>query len=127
MAYQGLSVPAAWVVRAIFGADKADRGAVILRGNAGLMPSPVKAIQANMAMVKIRKLHGLLVNLSIYQNMLLAYYALKKGIWLHQKDEQQLTLAQVENLQIKTDQLQNPGQFVKRRQSTKNWFWPNGC
>ncbi|MDY0092776.1 MAG: sugar ABC transporter ATP-binding protein [Candidatus Vecturithrix sp.] len=95
-------------VRAIFGADKADRGAVILRGNAGLMPSPAKAIRSNMAMVpEDRKLHGLLVNLSIYQNMLLAYYALKKGIWLHQKDEQQLTLEQVENLQIKTDQLRN--------------------
>jgi ribose transport system ATP-binding protein len=38
--------------------------------------------------------------------MLLAYYALKKGIWLHQKDEQQLTLEQ-SKICRSTDQLRN--------------------
>lgn len=95
-------------VRAIFGADRADKGTVTLQGNVGIMRSPVKALQANMAMVpEDRKLHGLLVNLPIYQNMLLAYYALKKGFWLHNRHEQELVLQQVENLQIKTDQLRN--------------------
>lgn len=95
-------------VRAVFGADHAEKGEVIVQGHAGIMRSPVKAIQANMAMVpEDRKSHGILVNLPIYQNMLLAYSALKKGLWLHNTQEQELVLKQVENLQIKTDQLRN--------------------
>ena len=96
------------LVRAIFGADRLEQGAITLKGEVGLMRSPVKAIQANMAMVpEDRKSHGLLVNLPIFQNMLLAYYALKKGIWLNAWVEQELAIQQVENLQIKTSQLRN--------------------
>lgn len=96
------------LVRAIFGADRAEKGVVTLQGHVGILKSPVKAIQANMAMVpEDRKSHGLLVNLPIYQNMLLAYYALKKGLWLHNGQEQELALQQVDNLQIKTTQLRN--------------------
>ena len=96
------------LVRAIFGADKAESGTISLQGAVGLMRSPVKALQANMAMVpEDRKSHGLLVELPIYQNMLLAYHALKKGIWLHKKKEQEFVTRQVRNLQIKVTELRN--------------------
>lgn len=95
-------------VRAIFGADKAEKGTITFEGTVGLMGSPVKALRSNMAMVpEDRKSHGLLVNLPIYQNMLLAYHALKKGFWLHQRLEQDLVSEQVENLQIKVTELRN--------------------
>ncbi|MBD3308370.1 ATP-binding cassette domain-containing protein [candidate division KSB3 bacterium] len=90
------------LVRAIFGADTAEDGSVTLRGKVGLIQSPVKAIQAGMAMVpEDRKSHGLLTELPIYQNMMLAFHALQPGFWIHDRQEHELVMQQVENLQIK--------------------------
>jgi ABC-type sugar transport system ATPase subunit len=90
------------LVRAIFGADRAERGEVELNGRAGLVRSPLAAIDRGAAMVpEDRKGHGLLVDLPIAQNMNLADLANRGGFWLRSRRERQRVAAMTWQLQIK--------------------------
>ena len=54
------------LIRAVFGADRAERGEVTLQGRAGLLGSPREAIRRRAAMVpEDRKAQGLLIDLPI--------------------------------------------------------------
>ena len=90
------------LVRAIFGADRPDRGEVVVRGRVGWMRSPLAAIRRGMGMIpEDRKAHGLLVNLPVYQNITLAYLSLKNGFWIRRSREEALVAAKVRELEIK--------------------------
>jgi ABC-type sugar transport system ATPase subunit len=96
------------LIRSIFGADKAKRGFVKLRGKTGLVQSPLMAIQSGAAMVpEDRKAHGILIDLPIYQNITLAFHALRKGFWVSGKQELHHVEQQVRDLKIKAAQLRN--------------------
>jgi ABC-type sugar transport system ATPase subunit len=97
------------LVRAIFGADKPDRGTVSVRGRVGWMRSPLAAIRHGMGMIpEDRKAHGLLVNLPIYQNITLAYLTVKSGFWISRRREQDMVATKVRELEIKVPGLRNP-------------------
>jgi ABC-type sugar transport system ATPase subunit len=97
------------LVRAIFGADKPDRGQVVVHGRTGWMRSPLAAIRHGIGMIpEDRKAHGLLVNLPVYQNVTLAYLTVKNGFWIHRGREEALVAAKVRELDIKVPGLRNP-------------------
>lgn len=94
------------LIRAVFGAERADHGEVNLRGRVGLIPSPAAAIRQQAAMVpEDRKAHGLLVNMPISQNVGLADLAARRGFWLHPGREQTQTAEMAARLQIKAPRL----------------------
>ena len=97
------------LVRAIFGADRPDRGRVSVRGRVGWMRSPLAAIRHGMGMIpEDRKAHGLLVNLTVCQNITLAYLSVKSGFWIHKGREEALVHAKIRELEIKVPGLRNP-------------------
>lgn len=90
------------LIRAVFGADKADRGEVQLRGRAGLVRSPSQAIHESTAMVpEDRKAHGLLIDLPIMHNVAMVGLTTGHGFWLHRRAERELMERMTEHLQIK--------------------------
>lgn len=90
------------LVRAIFGADRAHAGHVILNGRVGLLRSPGDGVSRGAAMVpEDRKQHGLHIDLPIGQNIALAELNQRGGFWLRSGREQQRVRAMIERLQIK--------------------------
>jgi len=97
------------LIRAIFGADKADRGAVRVKGRIGLLTNPGTAIGTGMGMVpEDRKAHGLLIDLPIQQNISLVGLASGSGFWLHRRRERALMREMTEQLQIRATDPQKP-------------------
>ncbi|MFA6505310.1 MAG: sugar ABC transporter ATP-binding protein [Treponemataceae bacterium] len=91
--------------RIIFGADKADSGEMILRGNSVMVGSPSAAIKRGVGMVpEDRKSHGLFINLPIYQNVMLSYHVKNRGFWISANKERDLVDKKVEELRIKVSQ-----------------------
>ncbi len=94
------------LIRAVFGADRAEGGEVTLRGRAGLLGSPQEAIRQRAAMVpEDRKAHGLLIDLPIAQNVALADLAAHGGFWLRPRRELARARGLVSDLQIKAPRL----------------------
>jgi ribose transport system ATP-binding protein len=90
------------LVRALFGADRADSGSVTIRGRVGIVRSPAQSIHAGTGMVpEDRKKHGLLVDLPIYQNITLTYHVRSRGFWISRKRELSMVDRKVEELRIK--------------------------
>ncbi|MDQ2683787.1 MAG: sugar ABC transporter ATP-binding protein [Chloroflexota bacterium] len=90
------------LIRAIFGADKADRGAVELRGRAGLLGNPSQAIAQSAAMVpEDRKAQGLLIDLPITHNISMVGLTTSRGFWLRKRAERDLMTRMTERLQIR--------------------------
>ena len=97
------------LVRLLFGADRADSGTVKVKGRMGLMGSPLQAIRAGMGMVpEDRKRHGLLVDLSVQQNITLSHHAHAPGFWLRRSGEQAMVAQKVRELRIKLGALSQP-------------------
>ncbi len=90
------------LVRAVFGADRAHSGHVILNGRVGLLRSPGDGVSRGAAMVpEDRKQHGLHIDLPIGQNIALAELNQRGGFWLRSGREQQRVRSMIERLQIK--------------------------
>jgi ABC-type sugar transport system ATPase subunit len=90
------------LIRAIFGADRAESGEVELNGKAGIVRSPVAAIDQGAAMVpEDRKRHGLLIDLPIAQNISLADLTTRKGFWLRAAQERARVEEMAQRLQIR--------------------------
>ena len=90
------------LIRAVFGADRAETGEIELRGRVGLLASPRAAIQQRAAMVpEDRKAHGLVIDLPIGQNIGLADLAARGGFWLRPRREAARTRQLMADLQIK--------------------------
>ncbi|HET7055974.1 MAG TPA: sugar ABC transporter ATP-binding protein [Thermomicrobiales bacterium] len=97
------------LIRAIFGADKADKGEVQLRGRAGLVGAPSQAIRESTAMVpEDRKAHGLLVDLPIQHNVAMVGLTTSRGFWLRKRAERDLMTQMTEHLQIRATDPQKP-------------------
>jgi ABC-type sugar transport system ATPase subunit len=97
------------LIRAIFGADKADRGQIHLRGRAGLIGNPSQAINESTAMVpEDRKAHGLLINLPIQHNVAMVGLTTGRGFWLRKRSERDLMTRMTERLQIRANDPKKP-------------------
>jgi ribose transport system ATP-binding protein len=90
------------LIRAIFGADHADSGRIVVQGHEGRVRSPRHAIRMGMGMVpEDRKQHGILVSLPIYQNLTLSYHVRSRGFWINRKKENILVEKEIAGLRIK--------------------------
>ncbi|HYO29503.1 MAG TPA: ATP-binding cassette domain-containing protein, partial [Thermomicrobiales bacterium] len=90
------------LVRAVFGADKADRGEVEIRGRVGLLGSPAAAIRERAALVpEDRKVQGLLIDQPIDQNVTLAGQAASGGFWLRSGRDRATVRKLIGDLRIK--------------------------
>ncbi len=97
------------LIRAIFGADKADRGEIQLRGRAGLIGNPSQAINESTAMVpEDRKAHGLLIDLPIQHNVAMVGLTTRRGFWLRKRAERDLMTRMTERLQIRANDPKKP-------------------
>ncbi len=98
--------------RVLFGADKADRGEIYINNKKVTMASPMDAIKHGIAFCpENRKTEGIIGDLSVRENIILALQA-KKGIsrYLTGKEQEQLADKFIKLLSIKTA---GPEQLIK--------------
>lgn len=92
------------LARAIYGADKADRGELNVRGKKILVGAPIDAMMAGMGYLpENRKEEGIIADLSVRENLIIALQA-KRGMFklLPKKEQEEFTDQYIELLQIKT-------------------------
>jgi ABC-type sugar transport system ATPase subunit len=90
------------VARAIFGVDRPTSGRVSVRGKQLKLGSPQRAIAAGMGFVtEDRKSEGLLMNMSVMQNMTMVDVATGRRRWLRKRSERAAAQAQVKSLHVK--------------------------
>ncbi len=92
------------LARAIYGADKADGGDLFVKGQKLLVGAPIDAMQAGMAYLpENRKEEGIIADLSVRENIIIALQA-KKGIFkqLSKKEQEEFTDKYIDLLKIKT-------------------------
>jgi len=90
--------------RLLFGADRADSGKITMDGKSLRLRSPRDAVRAGMAFCpEDRKAEGLMLNLSVRENLLIALQA-KRGAWrtLSRAEGEQLCDHYIRSLRIKT-------------------------
>jgi simple sugar transport system ATP-binding protein len=98
------------LARLLFGLDKADRGDVVLAGEAVRLDSPVHAIRAGLAFCpEERKVDGIVAGLSLRENIVLALQA-RLGIFrfLSRAQQQRIAESYVRSLGIVTADLDTP-------------------
>lgn len=98
------------LVRAIYGADKADSGQLKFHGKKMKISKPIEAIKAGMAYLpEDRKKEGIIADLSVRENMIIALQA-KKGLCkpMSRKEMEEMTDRYIELLQIKTASRETP-------------------
>jgi ABC-type sugar transport system ATPase subunit len=97
------------LLRTIFGADKPDRGEIVLRRRVGLLQSPLDSVRQKIGMIpEDRKTQGVLLNLPIYQNITLSYLAREKSFWIRRKQEEQMVASAIQDLSIRTPSMKTP-------------------
>lgn len=92
------------LARAIYGADKAEGGELFVKGKKLLIGAPIDAMQAGMAYLpENRKEEGIIADLSVRENIIIALQA-KKGMFklLSRKEQEEFTDKYIKLLQIKT-------------------------
>lgn len=92
------------LARVIYGADKADSGELFVKGKKLLVGAPIDAMQAGMAYLpENRKEEGIIADLSVRENIMIALQA-KRGMFklLSKKEQEEYTDKYIELLQIKT-------------------------
>lgn len=100
------------LARLLFGADKADSGAITVDGrdSASVFNNPREAIQAGIGFCsEDRKLEGAILSLSVRENLILAMQA-RAGMWraIPMKRQQELAQDYVRWLGIKTASIETP-------------------
>lgn len=98
------------MVRAIYGADKADSGKVKVFGKEVKINTPLDAMKAGMAYLpEDRKRDGILADLSVRENMIIALQA-KRGVFhpMSRKEMEEAADKYIEILQIKTASRETP-------------------
>jgi simple sugar transport system ATP-binding protein len=96
--------------RLLFGIDRADGGDVRWRGNLVRIASPRAAVQLGFAFCsEDRKTEGILPNLSVRENLIVALQA-RRGAWrtLSRAEQEQLATHYIEALRIKTPDAETP-------------------
>lgn len=92
------------LARAIYGADKADKGELLVNGKKILIGAPIDAMLAGMGYLpENRKEEGIIADLSVRENIIIALQA-KRGMFklLSRKEQEEYTDKYIEVLQIKT-------------------------
>lgn len=92
------------LARAIYGADKAETGELFVKGKKLLVGAPIDAMKAGMAYLpENRKEEGIIADLSVRENIIIALQA-KKGMFklISRKEQEDFTDKYIDLLQIKT-------------------------
>lgn len=98
------------LARCIYGADKPDCGSVLVNGAAFSASHPIDAMHRGMAYLpEDRKKEGIIPDLSVRENLIIALQA-KKGAFhlLSRKEQEEFTDKYIELLQIKTSDRDTP-------------------
>ena len=98
------------LVRAIYGADKPDEGELVVKGKKLQINSPIDALMNGMAYLpENRKEEGIIADLSVRENIIIALQA-KKGMFklLSKKEQEEFTDKYIKMLQIKTADRETP-------------------
>ncbi len=96
--------------RLLFGIDRADSGEIKIRGEPVKITSPRAAVQLGLAFCsEDRKVEGILPNLSVRQNIIVALQA-KQGAWdtLSRAEQNHLAAHYITSLRIKTSSTETP-------------------
>ncbi|WP_349668341.1 sugar ABC transporter ATP-binding protein [Lacrimispora sp.] len=98
------------LARSLYGADKPDSGELKVNGKTVVLHTPLDAMMAGMAYLpENRKEEGIVADLSVRENLILALQA-KKGMFhpIGSKEQEELANKYVKLLQIKTASLDTP-------------------
>lgn len=98
------------LVRAIYGADKPDTGEILVKGKPAKINAPIDAMKLGMAYLpEDRKKDGILADLSVRENIIIALQA-KKGMFhpMSKKEMEEAADKYIELLQIKTASRETP-------------------
>jgi len=98
------------LARSLYGADKPDSGALKVNGRPVSVATPLDAMMAGMAYLpENRKEEGIVADLSVRDNLILALQA-KKGMFqpFGRKEQEELADKYIELLQIKTANRETP-------------------
>lgn len=98
------------LVRAIYGADKPDSGELSVRGQKVKAGTPIDAMMHGMAYLpENRKEEGIIADLSVRENIIIALQA-KKGMFklMTKKEQEEFTDQYIDILQIKTADRETP-------------------
>ena len=98
------------LVRAIYGADKPDSGELFVKGKKLQVNTPLDAMMSGMAYLpENRKEEGIIADLSVRENLILALQA-KRGMFklLSRKEQEEFTDEYIKILQIKTADRETP-------------------
>jgi len=98
------------LVRAIYGADRAVQGSLLLKGKNAKIKKPLDAMKQGMAYLpEDRKVDGILQDLSVRENIILALQA-KHGLWsrLGRKEMEKYADEYIALLNIKTASRETP-------------------
>ncbi|MDP4179541.1 MAG: sugar ABC transporter ATP-binding protein [Bacillota bacterium] len=98
------------LARAMYGADKADSGELEMNSKKLNIRSPLDAMQAGMAFLpENRKEEGIIADLSVRENIILALQA-QRGIFrlISKKDQEEFTDKYIDILKIKTSDRETP-------------------
>jgi ribose transport system ATP-binding protein len=96
--------------RALFGAQEAHGGRILLNGQPMRFDGPAAAVRAGIGYVPAeRRVEGIIAGLSVRENMTLAYLrAVMRGPRIDFKRERTLALSWIERLRIKTPSPETP-------------------
>lgn len=98
------------LARCIYGADKSDSGELLVKGQKLLVGAPIQAMQNGMAYLpENRKEEGIIAELSVRENIVIALQA-KRGMLklISKKEQEQFTDKYIDLLQIKTADRETP-------------------
>ncbi|PXV89531.1 monosaccharide ABC transporter ATP-binding protein (CUT2 family) [Lachnotalea glycerini] len=98
------------LARCIYGADKPDNGELFVKGKNLLVKAPIDAMQKGMAYLpENRKEEGIISDLSVRENIIIALQA-KKGMFkpISKKEQEEFTDQYIKLLQIKTADRETP-------------------
>lgn len=98
------------LVRVIYGADKPEGGELYVNGEKLHVKAPIEAMQKGMAYCpEDRKAEGIIADLSVRENMIIALQA-KRGMFklMSKKEQEELTDKYIEMLQVKTASAEVP-------------------
>lgn len=98
------------LARSIYGADKADSGELFVKGKKLLVGAPLDAMMEGMAYLpENRKEEGIIADLSVRENIIIALQA-KRGMFhlLSRKEQEEFTDKYIDILQIKTADRETP-------------------
>ncbi len=98
------------LVRSIYGADKADAGELDFKGKKLLIGAPIDAIKNGMAYLpEDRKEEGIIADLSVRENIIIALQA-RKGMFnlISRKEQEEFADKYIKEIQIKTASRETP-------------------